>query len=115
MTEECISTSEDRMALTLYPYRGKALEVGKAIRERYNPHLYMNGYCWSSMLKNYSRSRGNHILRDFYCHPEEDTCVFSGTECDHTKVLLLADTINNTFGELAGWVVETEFDDWDDW
>ena len=114
--DDWLHVSEDGCSLALYPYTGKAWDVGKQITEEHNRYLYMNGYCWSSMLKYYLRSshfslQGNGIEM----LPKEYACFFCAQNSSGGAIQALADTLRNAAPTLPSWVHETEFDEWDDW
>lgn len=115
---EWLSLSDDGCSLTLYPYVGKAWEVGKQIQALYYPQNrpYMNGYCWSSIVKYYLRSiDSNHLLYDMEMFPREHACVFRAKNSNEKNVYQLSEILRRDIDLLPEWIVESKFDEWEDW
>ena len=115
---EWLFVSDDCSTLSLYPYAGKAWEVGRQIRALnydYNS-LYMNGYCWSSLVRYYLRSKNSlHLLNDIEKYPEEHVCIFRTEKSNGEAIRLLSNTLRREVNLLPAWLTESHFDDWDDW
>lgn len=115
---EWLSLSDDGCALTLYPYVGKAWEIGKQIQALYYPENrpYMNGYCWSSMVKYYLRSiDSSRLLYDIEILPEEHECVFRTQKSNTGSVRQLSEILRKDITLLPNWIKKSQFDEWDNW
>ena len=114
--DDWLHVSEDSCTLSLYPYTGKAWDFGKQIIEAHDRYLYMNGYCWSSMIKHYLRSTHFSLqVNGIEMLPKEYVCLFCGQKSSGGAIQMLADTLRKAAPMLPSWVHETEFDEWDDW
>ena len=115
MSSDCLVISDDHSSIILYPYVGQAAVIGQTIKEAYSPMLYMNGYCWSAMLHRYCWKNKPATVSLFETDCSENSVIF------HTapeNVIPLAEylrTIIDNSSILPDWVIETDFDDWDDW
>ncbi len=113
---EWLFISDDCSTLSLYPYTGKAWEVGQQIQALYDNRPYMNGYCWSSLVKYYLKSTNFiHLLKDIEMFPKEHVCVFRTQESNEEPIRLLSDTLRSDINLLPAWSIESQFDEWDDW
>lgn len=113
---EWLFISDDYSTLSLYPYTGKAWEVGQQIQAQYDYRPYMNGYCWSSLVKYYLKSlNAIHFLKDVEILPKEYVCSFRAQGSNRTTISRLSDTLRRNVDLLPAWSAEIQFDDWDDW
>lgn len=110
-----IETVNNQPAVTIYPDKGLVKEAGEYIKRRINPLLYMNGFCWSSLIKYYARA--NHLRTGVIdTDIDENFCVFILSEVEEAERLkeFIEDTIWKC-DDLCDWIIATDFDEWDDW
>lgn len=114
--DEWLFVTDDCCTMSLYPYAGKAWEVGQQIQALYYNRPYMNGYCWSSMVKYYLKSKkASHLLNEIEVYPKEHVCIFRAQKPNGDKIRQLSDIIRNDVTLLPRWLVDSQFDEWDDW
>ncbi len=115
---EWLFVSDDGSTLFLCPYAGRAWETGKQIIascDNYS-HPYMNGYCWSSMVKYYLRSiKSSRLIHGLEIDPKEHVCIFQAQEPDSEAIVQLSNILRKDVSLLPAWIIESQFDDWDDW
>ncbi len=115
---EWLYIPDDGSTLLLCPYVGRAWEVGKQIIASYGnySHPYMNGYCWSSMIKYYLRSKNaSQLLHEMEISPEEHVCVFHAHSPNNEAIRQLAIILRSDITLLPEWLIKSDFDEWDDW
>ena len=113
---EWLFVSDDGTTLSLYPYAGKAWEVGRQIQSLYDDRPYMNGYCWSSIIKYYLKSINSiPLLENIEMFPREHVCAFNTQTSNREGIRRLLEILRNNIIQIPAWLIESRFDEWDDW
>ena len=68
------------------------------------------------MVKYYLKSKNAvHLLNEIDVFPKEHVCIFRAQKPNEDKIRQLSDIIRNDVTLLPTWLVDSQFDEWDDW
>ncbi len=103
------------VSLVIFPYLGKAFELNKRIWE-YDDRIYMNGYCWGSLVRYYAG------YRDWAGKADQERYEFRFWKNKEESALPLAERLLRILKKMVddpdkvvNWIDEKDFSEWDDW
>lgn len=122
--QDYLLVSEVYETICLLPHTGNALRSEKRIREYLNRDIYMNGYCWSALIRYFFKYHDmSGLLSEVQIIPSEEKCLFhicyvKKTEERIIQLKALAAAIREAVDDesrLGKWADEFGFEEWDDW